>query len=118
MKLIIIYSVVKFDEMSCFFFFFQAEDGIRDHCVTGVQTCALPILPDGLKVDLGGNIYCTGAGGIWICSSAGELLGQIPFPEVAANLAWGDGDAQTLYVTASTGLYRLRCKANGHVPHR
>src|SRR5437588_4677851 len=26
-----------------FFFFFQAEDGIRDHCVTGVQTCALPI---------------------------------------------------------------------------
>src|SRR5947207_8475040 len=28
----------------CFFFFFQAEDGIRDHCVTGVQTCALPIL--------------------------------------------------------------------------
>src|SRR5438034_2377446 len=28
-----------------FFFFFQAEDGIRDHCVTGVQTCALPICP-------------------------------------------------------------------------
>src|SRR5215204_7324105 len=28
-----------------FFFFFQAEDGIRDHCVTGVQTCALPISP-------------------------------------------------------------------------
>src|SRR5436190_15737878 len=27
----------------CYFFFFQAEDGIRDHCVTGVQTCALPI---------------------------------------------------------------------------
>src|SRR5438034_9995183 len=26
-----------------YFFFFQAEDGIRDHCVTGVQTCALPI---------------------------------------------------------------------------
>ena len=75
-------------------------------------------VPDGLKVDLGGNIYCTGAGGIWICSPAGELLGQIPFPEVAANLAWGDGDAQALYVTASTGLYRLRCKANGHVPHR
>jgi hypothetical protein len=48
---------------------------------------------------------------------AGELLGQIPVPEVAANLAWGDGDAQTLYVTASTGLYRVRCKATGHVPH-
>jgi gluconolactonase len=75
-------------------------------------------VPDGLKLDLAGNIYCTGAGGIWICSPAGELLGQIPFPEVAANLAWGDDDAQTLYVTASTGLYRARCKATGHVPHR
>src|SRR5215204_714067 len=35
------------------FFFFQAEDGIRDHCVTGVQTCALPILDkaaDGHKI--------------------------------------------------------------------
>src|ERR687885_720128 len=33
-----------FFQVLCFFFFFQAEDGIRDHCVTGVQTCALPIL--------------------------------------------------------------------------
>jgi gluconolactonase len=74
-------------------------------------------VPDGLKLDLAGNIYSTGAGGIWICSPAGELLGQISVPEVAANLAWGDEDAQTLYVTASTGLYRVRCKATGHVPH-
>jgi gluconolactonase len=74
-------------------------------------------VPDGLKLDLAGNIYSTGAGGIWICTPAGELLGQISVPEVAANLAWGDEDAQTLYVTASTGLYRVRCKATGHVPH-
>src|SRR5260221_1598354 len=33
------YGLFSYD----FFFFFQAEDGIRDHCVTGVQTCALPI---------------------------------------------------------------------------
>jgi gluconolactonase len=72
---------------------------------------------DGLKLDAGGNIYCTGPGGIWICSPQGELLGRIRFPEVAANLAWGDDDARTLYVTASTGLYRLRCKATGHVPY-
>jgi len=75
-------------------------------------------VPDGLKVDLAGNIYCTGAGGIWICSAAGEVLGRIPFPEVAANLAWGGGDARTLYVTASTGLYRVRCKSTGYAPHR
>jgi len=75
-------------------------------------------VPDGLKPDLAGNLYATGAGGIWICSPAGELLGQIPVPEVAANLAWGDADARTLYVTASTGLYRARCKTTGYVPHR
>jgi gluconolactonase len=75
-------------------------------------------VPDGLKLDGAGNIYCTGAGGIWICSPAGELLGQLPFPEVAANLAWGDDDAQTLYVTASTGLYRVRCKTTGYAAHR
>jgi gluconolactonase len=75
-------------------------------------------VPDGLKLDLAGNIYCTGAGGVWICSPAGDLLGLIPFPEVAANVAWGDDDARTLYVTASTGLYRLRCKATGYASHR
>jgi gluconolactonase len=75
-------------------------------------------VPDGLKLDLAGNLYATGAGGIWICSPAGELLGQIPVPEVAANLAWGDADARTLYVTASTGLYRARCKTTGYTPHR
>jgi gluconolactonase len=75
-------------------------------------------VPDGLKLDEAGNIYCTGAGGVWICSPAGELLGQLPFPEVAANLAWGDDDAQTLYVTASTCLYRVRCKSTGYAPHR
>src|SRR5260221_9379218 len=41
-----------------FFFFFQAEDGIRDHCVTGVQTCALPISDRG-----GGRLGRTDRGG-------------------------------------------------------
>jgi gluconolactonase len=73
---------------------------------------------DGLKVDSDGNVYCTGPGGVWICSPTGAVLGRIPTPEVAANLAWGDDDAQTLYVTASTGLYRIRCRAAGYAPHR
>src|SRR5260221_8442355 len=38
--------VAKGDVVGLVFFFFQAEDGIRDHCVTGVQTCALPISSD------------------------------------------------------------------------
>src|SRR5260221_4753329 len=36
-------QVIALDQFLCVVFFFQAEDGIRYHCVTGVQTCALPI---------------------------------------------------------------------------
>jgi gluconolactonase len=75
-------------------------------------------VPDGLKLDRDGNIFSTGPGGVWICSPEGEILGHVPFPETAANLAWGDDDARTLYVTASTTLYRLPCRVTGHAPHR
>ncbi|MGH9168914.1 MAG: SMP-30/gluconolactonase/LRE family protein [Acidimicrobiia bacterium] len=75
-------------------------------------------VPDGLKVDRQGTIYCTGPGGVWVCSPEGDLLGRIRTPEVAANLAWGEDDARTLFITASTGLYRLRCRATGYVPYR
>jgi gluconolactonase len=75
-------------------------------------------VPDGLKLDRDGNIFSTGPGGVWMCSPGGEILGQVPFPETAANLAWGGDDARTLYVTASTSLYRLPCLVTGHAPHR
>lgn len=74
-------------------------------------------VPDGLKVDRQGTIYCTGPGGVWVCSPEGNLLGRIRIPEVAANLAWGEEDARALFITASTGLYRLRCLATGYVPY-
>src|SRR5260221_1163239 len=47
--LILALSFVRISCFSCVFFFFQAEDGIRDHCVTGVQTCALPICRYGIS---------------------------------------------------------------------
>ncbi len=75
-------------------------------------------VPDGVKLDRAGNVFTTGPGGIWICSAMGKILGHVPFPEIAANLAWGDDDASSLYVTASTALYRLRTRATGHTPHR
>jgi gluconolactonase len=75
-------------------------------------------VPDGLKLDRDGNIFSTGPGGVWICSPEGQILGHVSFPETAANLAWGDDDARTLYVTASTTLYRLPCRVTGHAPHR
>ena len=66
-----------------------------------------------MKVDVYGNVFCTGPGGIWVLSPAGELLGVIEPPEVLANLAWGDTDMKTLYITARTGLYRVRTKTGG-----
>jgi sugar lactone lactonase YvrE len=70
-------------------------------------------VPDGMKVDVRGNVFCTGPGGIWIFSPGGELLGKIETPEVPANLAWGDADLKTLYITARTGLYRVRVQTGG-----
>jgi len=65
-------------------------------------------VPDGMKVDNEGNVYSTGPGGVWIFSPDGERLGIIQVPETAANLAWGDRDRRTLYITATSGLYRIR----------
>jgi gluconolactonase len=68
---------------------------------------------DGLKVDRDGNIYVSGPGGIWVLSPAGEHLGTITPPEHAHNFAWGGADGRTLYMTAQTGLYRLRLGVGG-----
>jgi gluconolactonase len=76
-----------------------------------------PGAPDGMKVDREGNIYCTGPGGIWIISPDGSHLGTINFPEIPANLCWGDKDWKTLYVTARTSVYRLRLLATGIAPY-
>ncbi|PYU32578.1 MAG: SMP-30/gluconolactonase/LRE family protein [Acidobacteria bacterium] len=73
-------------------------------------------VPDGMKVDQKGNVYCTGPGGFWIMSPEGKHLGTVKTPELPANLAWGDADAKTLYLTARTGLYRIRLKVAGIRP--
>jgi len=73
-------------------------------------------VPDGLKVDLEGNVYSTGPGGVWILSPEGKLLGKISVPETATNVAWGESDRKTLYITAYTSLYRIRLKIAGVRP--
>lgn len=72
-----------------------------------------PGVPDGMRVDTHGNVYCTGSGGIHVFAPSGRHLGVIEVPEVAANCAWGDMDGKSLYITASTGLYRIRLKIAG-----
>jgi gluconolactonase len=71
---------------------------------------------DGMKVDNAGNVYVSGPGGIWILSPDGKHLGTISGPELPANMAWGDEDGRTLYLTARTGLYRIRLKIPGRRP--
>lgn len=67
---------------------------------------------DGIKVDRRGNLYVSGPGGAWIISPEGKHLGTIRPPELPANFAWGD-DGRTLYMTARTGLYRIRLAVAG-----
>ena len=72
--------------------------------------------PDGMKVDEAGNIYATGPGGVLIISPEGRHLGTIMLPEIPANCAWGDADGKTLYMTARTGLYRVKLEIRGVRP--
>jgi sugar lactone lactonase YvrE len=93
-------------------------------------------VPDGMKVDREGNIYCTGPGGVWVIAPTGDILGRIllpvrpdetrpqvfvdggigsrlGMPEVAANVGWGGADWSTLYITATTSVYRIRTRIPG-----
>ena len=73
-----------------------------------------PGVPDGMKVDLAGNIWCCGPGGIHIFTPAGERIARIRFPEKACNFAFGGADCRTLYVTACTSVYRVPVLQAGH----
>jgi|HubBroStandDraft_5_1064220.scaffolds.fasta_scaffold44648_2 gluconolactonase len=72
-----------------------------------------PGSPDGIRVDKNGNLYGSGPGGVWILSPEGKHLGTVKIPEVVSNVAWGDADGKTLYITASTSLYRIKLNATG-----
>lgn len=68
---------------------------------------------DGMKVDTEGNIYVTSPGGVTIIDPGGHKLGVIEIPEIAANLAWGEDDWKTLFVTARTSVYKMRLNIPG-----
>lgn len=73
-------------------------------------------VPDGMKVDESGNIFVTGPNGIWVWDSDGHHLGTIAMPQQPANLTWGGADLHTLYITATTSVYRLETKTKGYLP--
>lgn len=67
-------------------------------------------IADGMKCDERGNVWVTGPSGVWVISPEGSHLGVIAVPETVANLTWGGEDWHTLFMTASTSLYRIRTK--------
>ena len=90
----------------------RADGTLTDSRVVLDMASEDPGVPDGLKVDERGNVFCTGPGGVWVCRHDGALLGRIVLPELPANLGWGE-DGTVLFVTARTSVYRLQTKTRG-----
>ncbi len=77
------------------------------------MSSAEPGVPDGMKVDTEGRVYCTGSGGIWVIDPAGNQLGVVLVPEVPRNMAFGGPSLSTLYITAGDSLYSLETRVRG-----
>ena len=67
-------------------------------------------VPDGMKVDAEGRVYCTGPGGCWVFDSSGKRLGLIRLPEIPANCAWGGPENRTMFFTARSSVYSVRMR--------
>jgi gluconolactonase len=70
-------------------------------------------VPDGMKIDSAGNLYCCGPAGVHVFAPDARCLGVIHTPEVVANFTWGEDDMKSLFMTASNSLYRARTKTPG-----
>ena len=91
-----------------------APDGtLSNNRVFADMSSAEEGVPDGMKVDIEGQIFCTGSGGTCVFDKNGQQLGTIRTPEVPANCAFGGSDNQTLFLTARTSLYSVRTKVPG-----
>jgi gluconolactonase len=73
-------------------------------------------LPDGMRADALGNVYCGGPGGIWVTDPDGRHVGTIEVPDFVGNLNWGDADWRSLYICASSRVHRLRLEVAGAPP--
>jgi gluconolactonase len=91
----------------------KADGGLAGGRLWADTTGEGPGAPDGMKIDSAGNVYCCGPGGIHVFTPEAACLGVIRVPERSANFAWGDDDYRSLYITASTSVYRIRVQVPG-----
>ena len=91
----------------------KSDGTIRNNRVFAEIRSELPGNPDGMKVDIEGNLYVAAAGGLWVFSKNGDYLGTIRTPEQPANCAWGDTDWKSLFITARTSIYRIKLGVSG-----
>jgi gluconolactonase len=91
----------------------ESDGTLRGGEVFVSMAAAPPGVPDGMKVDSEGNLFCTGPGGIWVIDPQGRHLGSIIVPETAANCAWGGADWRDLFITASSSVYRIKVRIPG-----
>ena len=95
-----------------------APDGaLSNNRVFADMSSAEPGVPDGMKVDTLGRVFCTGSGGIWVFAPDGTHLGVIRGPEIPRNLAFGGPDLRTVYTTPGQSLYSFRVKTPGVAPY-
>ena len=95
-----------------------AADGtLSNNRVFASMASAEAGVPDGMKVDTLGRIFCTGSGGIWVFEPDGTHLGIIRGPEVPRNIAFGGPDFRTIYTTPGVSLYSFRVKTPGIRPY-
>ncbi|MDQ3829239.1 MAG: SMP-30/gluconolactonase/LRE family protein [Candidatus Tectomicrobia bacterium] len=91
-----------------------APDGtLSNNRVFANMASAADGVPDGMKVDVEGRVYCTGPEGVWVFDASGQHLGVIRLPEIPANCAWGGPDHRTMLFTARTSVYSMRMKTPG-----
>lgn len=90
-----------------------ATGALRDGRLWAETKGDKPGAPDGMKIDSAGNVYCCGPGGIHVFGPDAVLREVIEVPERTANFAWGDDDYRSLFITASTSLYRIRVATPG-----
>jgi len=90
-----------------------ADGSLSSNRVFATMYSAEDGVPDGMKVDQEGRVYCTGSKGLWVFDASGSHLGIIELPEIPANCAWGGPDNRTMLFTARTSVFSMRMKTPG-----